>query len=281
MSDRKERILLAKEQETLLVPLYSKAVESQQPNPIFVDRKAQEILDRIEYDFTKLRIPRKTIVLLCLRAKKFDAYTREFLARHPRSVVIHLGCGLDSRYTRVNNGEAEWYDLDMPDVIDLRRRFYKETDTYHMIPSSVTEFGWMTEVSSRGRPVLVIAEGLFMYLKDEEVRALILKLKEVFPGCDLVFDAYSVLTARNAQRHPSLNKTGAVIHWGIDDAKAIERWAAGIQLKEEWYFTQAEDIEKLGLAYRLAFKMAGLFTAAKRAHRILYYKLGSREGKDA
>lgn len=277
MSTHKEKIFLVKEQETLLVPLYSKAVESQQPNPILVDRKAQEILERIEYDFTKLKISKKTTVLLCLRAKKFDDYTRKFLSSHPRSVVIHLGCGLDSRYTRVHNDEVEWYDLDLPDVIDLRRKFYKETDTYHMISSNVTDFGWIGNISSRVRSVLVIAEGLFMYLKEEEVKALILKLKEAFPRCDLVFDAFSALTVRYAHKDPSLNKTGATIHWGIDDARVIEQWAEGIRLKEEWYFTQAEDINKLGLVYRLAFKIAGLFTAVKRAHRSLYYNLGSRE----
>jgi len=273
MTNHKEKVLLTEEQETLLVPLYSRAVESQQPNPIFVDGKAQEILEHVEYDFAKLKIPRKTAVTLCIRAKKIDAYTREFLASHPRSVVIHLGCGLDSRYTRVNNGEVEWYDLDMPEVIDLRRKFYEETGTYHMIPSSVTDLGWIDTISLRGRLVLVIAEGLLMYLKEEEVKALILKLKEAFPGCGLVFDAYSVLTAKSAKKHPSIKKTGAVIHWGIDDATAIEQWAEGIRLKEEWYFTQAEDIEKLGSGYRLSFRIAGLFTAAKKAHRILYYSL--------
>jgi len=273
MTIHKEKLPLTEEQETLFVPLYSRAVESQQPNPIFVDGKAQEILDHVEYDFARHKIPRKTAVTLCLRAKKIDAYAREFLASHPRSVVIHLGCGLDSRYSRVNNGEVEWYDLDMPEVIDLRRKFYKEKGTYRMIPSSVTDLGWIDIISPQGRPVLVIAEGLFMYLKEEEVKALVLKLKEAFPGCGLVFDAYSVLTAKSAKRHPSIKKTGAVVHWGINDPTVIEHWAEGIRLKEEWYFTQAEDIEKLGFGYRLAFRIAGLFTTAKKAHRILYYSL--------
>lgn len=272
MIHQKEKILLTEEQETLLVPLYAKAVESRQPNPIFVDEKVQEILEHIEYDFDSLKVPRKTVVTLCIRAKKIDGYTREFLMNHPGGIVIHLGCGLDSRCTRVD-GEVEWYDLDMPEVIDLRRKFYEETDTYHMIPSSVSNLGWIDSISPQDRPVLVIAEGLLMYLKEADVKALILTLKAVFPGCDLVFDAYSVLTARSAGEHPSLKKTGAVIQWGIDDATAIEQWADGIRLKEEWCFTQAEDIAKLGFGYRLAFRIAGLFTMAKKAHRILYYSL--------
>jgi O-methyltransferase involved in polyketide biosynthesis len=204
---------------------------------------------------------------------KLDTYAREFLASHPRSMVIHLGCGLDGRCARVPHESAEWYDLDMPEVIDLRRKFYDETDTYHMIASSVTNWGWIDRISAQGRSVLVIAEGLLMYLKEEDVKTLILKLKAAFPGCEIAFDAFSTMTARSVKAHRSLKATGAAAHWGIDDAKAIEQWADGIKLKEEWYFTQSEVVDKLGTLYSLSFKIAGLFPVVNRAHRILYYCL--------
>ena len=266
----KEKILLSKEQETLLIPLYCKARAGK---PIFVDEKAQEILERVEYDFSQLNIPIQTRLTICMRAKKIDAYTREFLNRHPRSIVVHLGCGLDSRCLRINHNEVEWYDLDMPAVIDLRRKFYQETDRYHLISSSVTDLTWMDPFSVQNRSVLVIAEGLLMYLSETEVKALILKLKEVFPDCNLIFDAFSTLPAKRVKAHPSLKKTGAVVQWGLDDPRAIEQWAEGIRLQEEWYFTQSEDISKLAWNYRFAFKMAGLFPISRRAHRILYYTL--------
>ena len=273
MVSSKEEVRLTQEQETLLIPLYSKATESRRPVPIFSDEKAQEILNQVDYDFTRLKIPRKTAITLCIRANKLDAYTRQFLADHPQSVVVHLGCGLDSRCLRVKHENAEWYDLDMPAVIDLRRKFYPETASYHLIPSSVTDWRWLDAISAQGRPVLVIAEGLLMYLKEADVKTLILKLQAAFPGCDLACDVYSALTARRAQDIPSLKKTGAVIRWGIDDARAIQTWAPGIRLKEEWYFTQAGEIGKLGSGYRYAFRLAGLFKAANMAHRILYFHL--------
>jgi len=271
MRSHQEKIRLTGEQETLLIPLYSKAIGC--PNAIFVDEKSQEILERIEYDFSRLAVPVGTRLTLCLRARKIDAYTRGFLADHPGGVVLHLGCGLDSRYARVNNGQVEWYDLDMPQVIDLRKKFFEATDKYHMIPSSVADLRWMETIAHRGRAVLVIAEGLLMYLREEEVKSLIHKLKETFPGCRLVFDAYSTLTARTVKGHPSIKKTGAVIRWGIDDAQSIETWAQGIQLEEEWYFTQSEAIKRLRFGYRLMFRLAGLFPVARRAHRILCYSL--------
>lgn len=269
----KEKIQLTKEQETLLIPLYSKAMESQRPQPIFVDEKAQAILQRAEYDFARLNIPRKTTITLCIRANKLDAYVRQFLADHPQSVILHLGCGLDSRCLRVPHEHTEWYDLDLPPVIELRRKFYEETPTYHLIASSVTDLNWTDAVAAQGRPVLVIAEGLLMYLKEADVKALFSKLKETFPGCELACDLYSGLTAQRAKDHPSLKQTGAVIQWGIDDVHNIEQWGLGIRLKEEWYFAQAAEINKLGIGYRLAFRLAGLFSVANKAHRIVYFCL--------
>ncbi len=273
MAELKERVTLTREQETLLIPLYSKATESRRPNPILVDVKAQQILDRVEYDFARLKIPRKTAVTLSIRASKLDAIAREFLATRPEAVVLHLGCGLDSRCLRVEHPMADWYDLDFPDVIALRRKFYEESPTYHMLASSVTDLSWMDQVRAAGRPVLVIAEGLLMYLDEEEVKRLFLALRAAFPGCEVAADVFSVLTARRSGEINSLNKTGAVIRWGIDDPRASEGWAPGIRLEDEWYFTRADEVGRLELTYRLAFAAAGLFAAANRAHRIVRFVL--------
>jgi O-methyltransferase involved in polyketide biosynthesis len=271
MTSHKEKVRLTPEQETLLITLYSKGVGC--PDSLFADEKTREILERIDYDFSQLKVPVGTRLTVCIRAKKIDEYVMNFMANHPKGLVIHLGCGLDSRCTRVDSGNVEWYDLDMQEVIDLRKYFYQETDKYHMIASSVTDLGWLEMIPSRGRATMVIAEGLMMYLTEEEARTLMLKLKDTYPGCEFVFDAYSTLTARSVKGHPSLKRTGAVIRWGIDDAEAIEKWGDGIRLKEEWYFTQSEAIETLALGYRLIFSLTGLFLVARKAHRILYYTL--------
>lgn len=268
MTNHKEKITLTEAQETLLIPLYSKAREE-----FFVDPKAREILTLVDYDFAGLKVPRKTAVTLCIRANRLDAYARAFLAGHPDGMVIQLGCGLDSRCLRVQPGKAQWYDLDLPDVIALRRSFYPESASYHLIASSATDLRWLDQVPQRGLPVLVIAEGLLMYLEGDEIRALVLKLQEVFPGCELACDVFSTLTARNLKSHPSLKETGAVIRWGVDDPTRLESWGPGIRLKEEWYFSQAAEIARLDPLYRLMFKLAGLFAVANKAHRIVYYCL--------
>jgi len=129
------RLTLTLKQETLLITLYAKA---QPGNPLFFDQTAQDILNRVDYGFARLHVPYKTVVLVCQRAKKLDTLTRDFLAEHPNAVVLQLGCGLDSRFWRVDDGRVNWYDLDMPPVIELRRQFFTESERYHLIATSVT-----------------------------------------------------------------------------------------------------------------------------------------------
>ena len=266
----KARIELAPEQVTLLIPLYAKAQEG---NPLFFDPRARDILRAVDYDFTRLRVPYKTVVLICQRTRKLDAAARDFLVEHPNGVILHLGCGLDSRYWRVDNGLVDWYDLDMPPVVELRQRFFAGGERYHLMASSVTELGWVERVAADARPVLAVAEGLLMYLSEADFRRLVLRLREAFPGCRVIADVFSRLAARSATRHPSLRHTGASIGWGIDDPRELEAWAPGIRLLEEWYFTQDPSLDRLSLGYRLAYRMAGAFTAVRRAHRIVYYQL--------
>jgi O-methyltransferase involved in polyketide biosynthesis len=105
MTSHEEKIRLTPEQETLLITFYSKALGC--PDSLFADEKSREILEQIDYDFSQLKVPVGTRLTVCIRAKKIDDYVRGFLADHPKGFVLHLGCGLDSRYTRVDNGDVD------------------------------------------------------------------------------------------------------------------------------------------------------------------------------
>lgn len=261
-------LALTPEQETLLIPLYARA---QPGNPLFFDQTAQDVLDRVDYDFARLHVPLMTVFLICQRAKKLDTITRKFLAEYPGGMVLQLGCGLDNRFWRVDDGSVTWYDLDMPPVVELRRQFFTGGERYHLIAGSVTDREWLATVASRGRPVLVVAEGLLMYLSDAEVRRLVLQLHETFPGCRLIADIFNRFMARWATKHPSLKRAGATIGWGIDDAHQLEAWAPGLRLLEEWYFIDDPDLSRLSPGYRMAYRLYGVLL--RRAHRIVYYQL--------
>jgi O-methyltransferase involved in polyketide biosynthesis len=247
---------------------------SKEPYPILVDPKAEEILEQVDYDFDQLDAPKKTLVTLAMRAKQLDSYVRDYLARTENPLVVHLGCGLDSRVLRVDFERGSWFDIDYPEVIELRRHFYEESDSYHMIGSSVTERGWLDVVAGvASGPACVIAEGLLMYLHDSEVRRLLEDLQSALPGSEIAFDAFSRFTAKQVNRHPSIKKTGAHIYWGVDDPGEIEQWGTGMTLLDEWFFNDSEDVATLGLGSRLMFKATGMIGAAKNAQRILRYRV--------
>ena len=144
---------------TNLVTLYLRACESRLEQPVLGDRFAAEAVDRIDYDFNRMRwgaAPWGNQFLVALRAKQFDDWTTDFLRRHPDSVVLHLGCGLDSRVFRVNPpATVRWFDLDQPGVIALRRKLYDERDGYRMIGSSATDPAWLDAVPTGGTALMV------------------------------------------------------------------------------------------------------------------------------
>ena len=267
-----QKIQFSEEKETLLVTLFSKAWAARQTPPLLEDAKAIEMVNSIDYDFSRLHISHGTIVTMALRAKRMDEYVRAYLGQSEAPLVLHLGCGLDSRISRVAPASGRWYDLDYPEVIDLRRHFFTKTEHYRMIPSSVIDWGWLDKVESQPQ-AFIIAEGLVMYLNREDVVTLFSRLQERFPGSEICFDAYSTLTANNINRHPSIKKTGAKIYWGVDDAREIESWVPGMRLLEEWYFTQSQDIDHLPLVDRLLFKITGAFEVVNKAHRVLRFAL--------
>jgi methyltransferase (TIGR00027 family) len=216
---------------TNLVTLYLRACESRSPQPILGDRAAAEAVDRIDYDFKRIHRaaqPWGNQFLVALRAKKLDDWTADFLHRHPDAVVLHLGCGLDTRAFRLNSPTtAQWFDLDQPGVIELRHKLYDETTAYRMIGSSVADPTWLDQIPT-GRPTLVVAEGLLMYLTEPEVRDLLARLTARFGSGEMLFDTLS-------PSGPRLSKifTNGIVKWGIGDAREIEAWNLGLRFIEQ------------------------------------------------
>ncbi len=268
------KVALQEEMETLLIPLYGKAQMSKKG--LFRDLDAEAAIDQIDYDFPKLRIQEKTQIMLSIRAALIDDFAAGFLKEHPHSAVAHLGCGLDARARRLGVSVRVWYDLDFPQVIDIKRQLYEETENYRYIPSSVTDWDWMDGIETGGYPLLVVAEGLFMYLTEADIKTLLLKMRDKFKDVTLIFDAYSKLTARQAKHHPSLKQTGATICWGVDTPAEIEAFGPGIVYQKTLYLTDEGAISRLSAGYRTMFALAGKFKTAREAHRIFVMSLRAR-----
>jgi methyltransferase (TIGR00027 family) len=215
---------------TNLVTLYLRAYESRSRQPILGDNAAAEAVDRIDYDFKRIHrtsLPASNQYLVTLRAKQLDDWCAGFLRRQPDAVVLHLGCGLDGRAFRLALPQSVlWFDIDQPSVIELRRRLYDDTEHYRMIGSSVTDPQWLDQIPT-GRPTLVVAEGLLMYLRENEVRQLLQRLTYRFDRGELLFDTLSALA-------PLLSKvlTKGIIKWGIRDARELQTWNPRLRFLE-------------------------------------------------
>ena len=225
--------------ETLLLPLYIRALESQRPDALIKDDRAVALIGQLRPDsswMAKMKLDEVDKASLILRNREFDRCVRNFLARNPEAVVVHIGCGLDSRFERVDNGSVEWYDLDLPEVIELRRRFIGgETGRYHLLACSVLDSAWLEQVSTQPlRPYLFMAEGVLMYLKTSQVKSLVLTLRRRFPGAELVTDAFSPFIVRMNNLRIRRTNISARYHWALKSGQELESWADGIALLGEW-----------------------------------------------
>ena len=271
---------------TSFVTLYCHAIESQSKDPILNDPKAVEISHelnktlcdsniKLERELAEGKLDKQQVVHVAIRAKQYDRYVGEFLESSPEGVVVNIGCGLDSRFLRVDNGEVIFYDLDLPEVIEIKRQFFKENERYHFIASSVLNYDWMSVVSKHKGPFLFIAEGVFMYLKREDVKSLVLKLQSEFPGSELVCEVINSLWLKKPlkrivnykmQHHVHLGKD-ATYTFGIRDSKEMEGWNAGIQFLDDWSYFDSEE-KKLG--WLKMFRNIELF---RKTQWTVHYKL--------
>lgn len=225
--------------ETLLLPLYTRALESQRPDALLRDEQAVGMVGQIDYDFKRIRLQGHDAIALIMRVKKFDQYARDFLARNPDGVVIHIGCGLDTRFDRVDNGRVEWFDLDMPDVIQLRQKLIVgKCERYHLLATSVFEDSWMEEVKRfKPHPFMFLAEGVLPYFEEIQVKSLFLKLSDRFPGCEMVCDAHTPFAIRaNNLQLAYITRVSARLHWGLRHGRDVETWGEGIGMLDEWFY---------------------------------------------
>ena len=116
--------------ETLLIPLYCRAMETQRPDGIIKDGKAVEMVQSIDYDFSRFDKARGSQVGVAIRTEILNEGVRAFTGKHPDATVVNLGAGLCTRFTRVDNGRVTWYELDLPEVIELRRKFFAEMELH-------------------------------------------------------------------------------------------------------------------------------------------------------
>ncbi len=180
---------LGEVQRTLFFPLLGRARESERKRPLLRDPKAVELVRAIDFDTATYNQGAASFIVV-IRTMILDWWVSQFLARHPDGTVVELGTGLNTRFERTDNGRVHWVDLDLPDTIELRRRFFADTRRRTMVAASLLDEDWLAEVERRPGPYFFVSDGVLVYLREEQVTGALARIAARFPGARLAFDTY-------------------------------------------------------------------------------------------
>ncbi|KAH8895814.1 putative polyketide synthase protein [Thozetella sp. PMI_491] len=250
-------------QESLLITLYAKRQDFRSPKPLLGDKWAADVFEKmgdIQDIETRLKGTPVSITSVTVRARCLDNWIVEFLAAHPTATVLHLACGLDTRALRLQDqcgSGVRWIDLDLPDVVKLRRRLAmpppENVGEYTLVGASATDQGWLEDIPA-DRPTVVVFEGLTMYLALEDGKAMIQRLVSYFPSGQLLFDSMSPLSLKvlNGYLYWKGNWNFR-FHWGVGNPKDVETFHDRIKLMDVVSMYHGPGTEELPLQGRVFF----------------------------
>jgi O-methyltransferase involved in polyketide biosynthesis len=223
-------------QSTMLLALYGRAKASRFFPDVLQDTEAERIVDAMDYDFSQIDETYGTeyACLCCLvRAKRLDEWCKAYIQKHPNGTVVNLGSGLDATFSRVDNGSVRWYNIDLPDSIAFRQRFIPPAERAADIAKSMLDYTWLDDVETDDGGVFVLADGLFYYFEEAQVRELIRRVSEHFPRGEIFFDAQSKTVVRISNRmvRKAGNK-GAEMRFWVNDLQALKKWSETIRKVE-------------------------------------------------
>lgn len=233
---QKETIELSGVNETMLVPVYARALESRKKKHAFYDEAAVRTVEALDYDFEKHGKSKMNMWGCAARTIVFDQEVSSYIKDHPDCSVINMACGLDDRFSRVDNGTIEWYNLDFENVMAIREKLIPESGRVHNISTSVLDFAWMEQIKNRAH-ILVIAEGLLMYLTEREVQTLFHKISASFKHVTLLLELMSTWMVKNQKIHDTVKMTTAVFIWGIESAEDFTKICPMYKMTGEFNLT--------------------------------------------
>ncbi|WP_297904231.1 class I SAM-dependent methyltransferase [uncultured Parabacteroides sp.] len=229
--------------ETLLIPLWMRAQETQRKDAIIRDEKACEIVCHLDYDFSQFSNDKMSLLGVSIRTRYLDRVTQRFIDREQKPVIVLLGCGFDTRFQRLRNREkAICYELDLPEVMNLRSQLLPETENDRYISASMFSTAWMEQLRKQHahQPFIFICEGVLMYFEIEMVKQFIQDLAAHFPDSELYIERSGTIMVNKAKMHSSVKHTKAQFKSGIDNPHEVETWASNIQLLDTFYFMDDE-----------------------------------------
>lgn len=256
--------------KTLYIPLYGKSSVNKK-GIILNDPKAQEIWEREGFQLHGKSKSKWLTYYMAMRAKVFDDWTKSQLQSSSSAIVLHIGCGMDSRVERIGNINNLWYDIDFPQVIEERKKYYSQSDNYKMFCADASKTEWLAELP-KAENSIVIMEGISMYLSTKQLSQLFVALQKQFKRVNLLADFYTVFGAKASKYKNPVKDVGAEIVSGLDDPKLLEE-NNGIRFINEKTMTPSDLINQLKGAERIFFKVMFGSRLTRKIYRLYEYEI--------
>ncbi len=267
--DLRERKTLNNVNKTLYIPLFGKALISKK-GIILQDKKAEEIWEKASFPLKGKSKSKWLAYFMGMRSAVFDQWVKEKIAVHPEGVVLHLGCGLDSRVLRVAATETAWVDIDFPSVIEKRKQHYAESETYRMLPADIRDISFVDMLPSSKRAI-VLLEGVSMYLSNAELQKTLSTLHGHFPHLSVLVDCYTPLAARMSKIKNPIRDVGVSEVFGVGGSSIFAE-NTGLTFVREREITPQYLIDELDGRERRIFKALYAGRIAKKLYTLYEYE---------
>ena len=255
--------------QTLYIPLYGKSLVSQK-GVILKDGKAEEIWEKSQFPLKRKSKTKWLAYYLGMRSAVFDEWVKKERLTYPSAVVLHVGCGLDSRVLRVGEGDEAWFDVDLPSVIEERKRYYEETERYQMLSADLKNPSSLSALPSAERGILLL-EGVSMYLANDELRAALAKIGAQFSNLSVLVDCYTPFAAKMSAIKNPVNDVGVYRTYGVASASVLEE-GTGLTFVKEHEMTPRVLIDELAGKEKWLFKRLYAGRTAKKLYKLYEYE---------
>ena len=224
-----EKITLSGVPETMLQTIYARAKETKTRGAIS-DKKAVEIVEKLNYDFSLADKDKAMHDGVIARTIVLDRLAKKYLAKFKNAVVVNIACGLDTRCYRMK-GFSHWYNLDLPETIEVRRKILTPTEKITQIPMSAMD-DWGGEIAEKDVPALVIIEGLTMYLSESDVKQIFAVIEKRFEHAVVLVETMSPMVAKRI-KEKSIEGSKAKFTWGVKNGEELDKIISGFRYVEE------------------------------------------------
>ncbi len=259
----------------MLSTLYLKALDADFDEPVLGDRFARSAIERIDFNWDDLGIGSSWAPLLTVRTAQYDIWAHQFLAAHANATVVHVGCGMDTRVFRIDPGTGvQWYDVDFPGVIDLREKVYPSRPNYHLVASSATDPAWLDRIPA-DRPLLFLAEGMSMYLTEDQGIALLRRVTERFSSGEVQIDFFNWLAIKSQKTQTLVRRSNSTLHWAVNRPDDILGQVPALRLLAATTFFGASTFERVSGPFKVARQVVRLIPPLRDSLQYHRYAFGS------